>query len=222
MIAPISKLGRRAWLGQLSALAVVSGCQPFEPVTNLELRDFDDEAAAMRWMREEEKLARDLYLTLGERFPGVHQFANIAQSEQHHMDAMRGLLAAAGEADPIVDDKVGVFQEPELAQLYQALLVAGESSEIDALRVGAEVEELDIADLDNAIAGTDDPQAHSVYTHLRQGSCNHLRAFVRGLQKRGHEYAPQHLDREVFDAALAQAHGGHGRGHGHGHGHGAR
>ena len=212
--------GRRAWLGQLGALALVaSGCKrtgvdedPLDP------HEFADPAAAMRWMREEEKLARDVYLTLSERFPGVHQFTNIARSEQRHMDAMRGLLAGADEADPVEDDAVGAFHEPQLGALFEALVAAGERSEVDALRVGAELEELDIADLDRALVGNPDPSAQSVYALLRQGSCNHLNAFTRGLAQRGHEYAPQHLERAAYEAALARA--TNGRGHGRGHGHG--
>lgn len=42
-------------------------------------------------MREEEKLARDVYLTFGEKW-GLTLFTNIAKSEQTHTDAVKTLL----------------------------------------------------------------------------------------------------------------------------------
>ena len=47
------------------------------------------------YMREEEKLARDVYLTLYELW-GAEIFANISESEQQHMDAY---LSGLEEAD---------------------------------------------------------------------------------------------------------------------------
>lgn len=221
-----SKAGRRAWFGRCGGLALlggsVAGCKaPLEPSSSAnDPRAWTDERAAMRWMREEEKLARDVYLELGARWPEIHQFQNIASSEQRHMDAMRSLLAAAHEQDPVEDESVGVFEQPELAELYAALVDAGRTSALAALEVGAEIEEIDIADLDRALALTDDPRAKTIYGQLRYGSCNHLQAFTRGLSRRGHEYTPKHLDEQTFAAALAQAHGGRGHGPGHGQGHG--
>ena len=42
-------------------------------------------------MRLEEKLARDVYLTLGETYK-QRMFVNIPESEQRHMDAVKALL----------------------------------------------------------------------------------------------------------------------------------
>ncbi len=67
-------------------------------------------------MREEEKLVCDVYLTLADMW-GVQVFANIAQAEQTHMDSVLGLLDAYEIADPILDDSIGVFVDPELQQL---------------------------------------------------------------------------------------------------------
>mgnify|MGYP003589105545 CR=1 FL=1 len=43
----------------------------------------DAEKKGLLLMREEEKLARDLYLALYDKW-GTRAFSNIAQSEQHH------------------------------------------------------------------------------------------------------------------------------------------
>ena len=139
-------------------------------VTSTELTD-------LRYMREEEKLARDVYRALSQRH-GTQMFANIAASEQTHMDALSGLLRRYGATDSAPAE--GRFTIPELAALYPALVARGQTSEAEALGVGADIERLDIADLDKAIARTSRADILAVYQRLRQGSENHLRAFTGG------------------------------------------
>jgi hypothetical protein len=140
------------------------------------------ELADLRYMREEEKLARDVYRAML-RSHATPVFANIAASEQTHMDALGGLLRQYGveEATPAE----GRFTISELGGLYQTLVARGQTSAAEALRVGAEIERLDIADLDEAIARTDRGDIIAVYQRLRQGSENHLRAFTGGGGGRG-------------------------------------
>ncbi|MCP4143444.1 MAG: DUF2202 domain-containing protein [Chloroflexi bacterium] len=49
------------------------------------------ETDGLAFMREEEKLARDVYLTLYEQWE-LRPFSNIAESEQKHTDAVKNLL----------------------------------------------------------------------------------------------------------------------------------
>ena len=58
-----------------------------------------DETADLLYMREEEKLARDLYLAFYDRY-GLPAFSNIAAAEQRHMDAVRYVLEGYGLVDP--------------------------------------------------------------------------------------------------------------------------
>jgi hypothetical protein len=58
-----------------------------------------EETAALLFMREEEKLARDVYNTLYEIW-GQPTFTNIAASEQTHMDEVKLLLERYSLADP--------------------------------------------------------------------------------------------------------------------------
>ena len=51
------------------------------------------EKESLTLMRQEEKLARDVYLTLGENYD-LPVFTNIPRSEQRHMDQMGELLDA--------------------------------------------------------------------------------------------------------------------------------
>jgi len=142
------------------------------------------------YMREEEKLARDVYLTLYELW-GAEIFANISESEQRHMDAVKNLITRYGLVDPVVDDAVGVFTNPYFAGLYDELVMAGESSPEEALKVGVHIEELDIADLELALQEISMRAVRRVFQNLRDGSYNHLSAFQRNIESSGMESSRQ-------------------------------
>jgi len=163
-----------------------------------------EETATLSHMREEEKLARDVYLALHKAW-GLRIFANIAASEQKHTDALANLLARHGIPDPVVDDTPGVLIDEELSELCEKLIDSGEKSLVNALLVGATVEDLDIADLEIAIAETDKPDLRRVYSNLLRGSENHLRAFVAWLAGQDETYTPQFISQERFDEIIGAA-----------------
>ncbi len=144
------------------------------------------------YMREEEKLARDVYRTLYDKW-GMQVFANIARSEEQHTLAVKALLARYNLTDPVVDDAVGVFQNADLRALYEKLVADGSASAAAALRVGATIEDLDIRDLRVALARTDNADIAAVYENLMRGSRNHMRAFYRQLQQAGETYVAQYI-----------------------------
>jgi hypothetical protein len=159
------------------------------------------EAEDLLLMREEEKLARDTYLTLYDLW-GSNTFANIARSEQRHMDTMEAMLQSYGLPDPVVDDTVGVFANATLAGYYDELVQRGAPSLLDALHVGAFIEELDIADLRTAIDRSDEPPLINAYENLLAGSRNHLRAFVSQISLLGVTYTAQVLAQDDVDAIV--------------------
>jgi hypothetical protein len=176
----------------------------------------EEERAGLVFMREEEKLARDVYTTLGDVW-GTQIFSNIAQSEQTHTEAVRQLLEKYTIVDPVVDDTVGVFTDKRFDALYQQLVGKGKTSLVAALQVGAEIEDLDIRDLDIEIAKTNNEDILMVYEQLQRGSRNHLRAFVRQLTARDASYEPQYISSAVFAAILqGDTERGSGRGWGGG------
>lgn len=181
------------------------------------------ETATLVFMREEEKLARDVYLVLHQQWQ-IPVFSNIASSEQQHTDKVKGLLQTYRLADPVTNDTVGVFQNPQLASLYAQLVAQGKTSAIEALQVGALIEETDIADLQKAIAGTTRPDIVQVYSNLMRGSRNHLRAFVGQLAAQGGAYTAQVLPQAEVDAIASSAteRGGNGRSGSGGGGRGGR
>ena len=179
----------------------VTSSEIIEPLQTGELDE--QEIADLLWMREEEKLARDAYLYLADKW-GLRIFANISRSEQQHMDSMLHMIELYGLTDPVGDHPQGVFTNPDLQDLYDALIAEGSQSQIDALYVGATIEEVDIIDLKRAIADTDNPDLVQAYSGLMCGSENHLRAFVRNIeQQTGETYIPQYLDQATYDAIMA-------------------
>lgn len=169
------------------------------------------EAADLQFMREEEKLAHDVYVALYEKW-GVVTFDNIAQSEQVHTDTIAALLERYGVSDPAAGEPVGAFENADLQALYDQLVAQGSQSVADALKVGGAIEEIDILDLEKRVAETDKADVQQVYENLKLGSYNHLRAFVNVLSAQtGEQYAPQYLTQDAYNTILA---GSNGRGRG--------
>lgn len=137
-------------------------------------------AADLQFMREEEKLALDVYTELSKRW-NVPVFQNISRSEQRHVQAVSQLLSAYGIADPAADKPAGAFANARLQQLYDRLMAQGATSMAEAFKVGKAIEETDIADLDERIARATAPDVVTVFRNLRAASENHLAAFERQL-----------------------------------------
>jgi hypothetical protein len=162
-----------------------------------------DEAADMLFMREEEKLARDVYLTLFDAW-GLTPFANIAVSEQSHMNAMLLLLRKYRLPDPAAGNSIGEFTDPDLQTLYDTLIARGLGSAVEGLKVGALIEEVDMRDILAAIGRSTKTDITAVYENLICGSRNHLRAFVNSIEAlTGVPYAAQLLDQAAVDAIVA-------------------
>ncbi len=168
------------------------------PVQNIS----KDEKDGLLFMREEEKLARDVYTTLYEKWR-LPIFTNISQSEQSHTEAVRTVLIKYDIGDPVLDNSTGKFINTDLAKLYTDLVAEGRTSEVEALKVGALIEDLDIKDLQERIAQTDNDDIKLVYQNLMKGSRNHLRAFVSQIKSRGEVYKPIYITQEEFDAILS-------------------
>jgi len=131
-------------------------------------------------MRIEEKLARDVYIVMGELW-NHKVFLNIQLSEQKHMEAVKRLLDKYSVPDPLTTDSVGVFPDPQFQLLYDQYIQQGNQSLNEALLVGKAIEELDIADLTFQLTFVDNPDIIRVYQNLKAASENHLAAFLRCL-----------------------------------------
>jgi hypothetical protein len=178
----------------------------------------ENEKAGILLMREEEKMARDIYQSLNEKWNQV-PFSHISESEIYHMSQMKALIDKFQLTDPVTKnaDKRGVFENSSLKKLYDELLLSGNTSLEAAFRAGAKVEEVDIRDLKAEMAKTINEDIKSTYTYLVRASENHLRAFVRNLNSINISYTPVVLSKDEFDAILNSSKGrGMGMGQGKG------
>lgn len=157
----------------------------------------------LRYLREEEKLARDVYNAMHKRY-GQRIFSNIPKAEQRHMDAVLQLLTAYGLDDP-AKKKPGRFRNRELQKLYDELVKQGASSREEAFLAGALIEETDILDLQTAIRQTDKEQIRSVLEMLLGGSQRHLNAFVRNYEAVSEKpYSAQRMKQAEVDRILGR------------------
>jgi len=124
------------------------------------------------------------------------------------MDMVGILIRKYNLEDPVEEtgDRIGIFKDQKLQKLYKQLVEKGKRSLIDALQVGATIEDVDIKDLEDAIERTDNEDIKVVYQNLMKGSRNHMRAFVRILRRFGGDYKPQFISEEEFKKILSTKH----------------
>jgi hypothetical protein len=169
----------KAWFG-LCALLMLWSLAPVGYAQTVTLTAAEE--SWLTYMREEEKLARDVYLFLYDKWQS-RIFKNIAASEQTHMNAVKTLLDRYGIADPAAGKAEGEFANQELQALYDDLVEDGSVSLVEALNVGVFIEETDIDDLNAGIGSTRRKDIITVYSNLLAGSYNHLDAFNANLAK---------------------------------------
>ncbi len=167
------------------------------PIETLSTKERD----GLIMMREEEKLAHDVYVTLYEKW-GVNVFSNIARSELTHTESVRYLLERYNIEDPVKDNTFGVFSSKAFSDLYVNLVSKGQESLVSALMVGATIEDLDIKDLNELSTKVDNKDILEIYTNLTRGSRNHLRSFSKQLAKQGETYSAQYLTQEEINNIL--------------------
>ena len=154
-----------------------------------------EEVEGLMLMREEEKMAHDVYSSFYDKF-GLRVFANIANSESKHMEAVLWLINSYKLTDP-ASNELGVFENADIQNLYNKFMAEG-VNEVEALKIGASIEEYDIADLEKLISETGNMYIVRVYTNLLNGSKNHLRAFVKNLSSRNVVYQPSILSQTEY------------------------
>lgn len=165
-----------------------------------------NEVADLKFLREEEKLARDVYMYSFDKYQ-ISIFNSISQSEQQHLDSVLNLLNKYGITDPASTQR-GVFQNAELQVLYNSLTAQSAISSTEALKVGATIEDLDIKDIDDFINNTTKYDLLSVYDNLTCGSKNHIRAYTSQLALSGVNYIPQYITITYYNTILSESNGG--------------
>lgn len=143
----------------------------------------ETEAAGLLFMREEEKMARDVYAYLYEKYK-LPVFKNITKSENVHMSAVLRLIEGFKITDNSSNNP-GEYTNEHITELYGQLIEMGNVSVIEALKVGVLIEQTDIADLQKELLTVENSSIKTVYGNLLKGSEAHLKAFTWNLKVRG-------------------------------------
>ena len=174
---------------------------------------------SLEYMYEEERLAKEVYLSIYQKQP-VRQLYRIAtNSETRHISAVEALARKYGVR--LYPQRVGVYRNPHIQSLFNSLYAKGVRSQKDALEVGCMVEVTDVEDLNRYIATAQRAGASDVvqtYEFLRRGSYNHYWAFDRGLKSLGVSNGCCALGSKYCHPEYPQNQRGRGRGRGRGHG----
>lgn len=146
----------------------------------------DEQKDTLFFMFQEEKVARDVYITLGELYPDESTFANIQLSEQEHILSVQVLCERYGIDTSNVnlsleDDYVGQFELLAMQELYNQCIELGQASHLEALKVGRLIEVTDIEDLEHAAEGMPSDVV-KVFENLKEGSLSHLDAFETAIE----------------------------------------
>lgn len=191
-------------LGLLS-VGFFTGCSNEDTPTGSALENSsltETDKDALLFMLEEEKLARDTYAYLDGLY-NKGQFAKIKSSEQSHMDAIANLLEQFGITYYVMPH--GEFSDTDIQELYDQFILKGTIDSVNALEVGATIEDLDIVDLESYITDLSNPSIIGVFELLQCGSRNHLRGFTSALNVAGISYTPQFLTANAYDLIIRDA-----------------
>lgn len=190
------------------ATLIISSCVNDDNIAN---EQFMKEAAVetilttqeiedLLFLREEEKLAKDVYLFSFEKY-NLQIFKNISNSEAQHISSVLNLLNKYNIDDP-ASLEIGIFNNVDLQSIYNILIEQSSISLLEALKVGNKIEDLDIKDLSLNETRTDKLDLLLVYTSLKCGSRNHLRNFNNQLLQNDGFYIPEFISQEDFNGII--------------------
>ena len=180
-------------------IVLVTACNKDENNVLIENSLSSTEESALIFMIEEEKLALDTYTYLGELW-GNNQFLNIQKSEQSHVNAVSNLIDKYNLTFTMLPE--GEFVNEELQSLYDQFIIEGNKNQLDALLIGATIEDLDIVDLEELMQSISSNDILNVFESLQCGSRNHLRAFVGSINQMDGTYVPQYLSVDEFNEII--------------------
>ncbi|MEA2042607.1 MAG: DUF2202 domain-containing protein [Bacteroidota bacterium] len=163
-----------------------------------------NEKAGLIYMYEEEKLAHDVYFFLSKKYT-IPVFKNINRSEAYHMSMVLDLIKKYELNDPS-GKALGQFENKELQSLYNNLTEKGSKSIVDALEVGATIEDVDIFDLEKLEKEAKNTDIKKLYELLICGSENHMRAFTGHLEFKNVPYSPQYISKSRYEEIKTSEH----------------
>ncbi len=182
-------------------LLALSSCQETESPSN-EAVISAAELETLLFMREEEKLAHDVYVYAFEKY-GLPIFQNIANSESSHVLSVLRVMETYQIQDPLSGStNLREFTDPTLIKIYSDLRTRVDLSLNESIKVGLFIEDLDIYDLENALSETDKVNISTLYANLECGSKNHMRAFYDQATSVGITYTPEFISQSDYSSII--------------------
>lgn len=154
-----------------------------------------DEIEFLYAVREDEKLARDIYNSFYSLYASK-PMSNIAKAEENHIAAVERLFYFYSINYPAVGE-AGVFADATRQSYYNELISKG-TTLLDAYKAAAYLEEKDIADYEAVLPSITNPNIKLVIEHLIKGSINHFKATLRQIDALGGEYQAAVLSQERY------------------------
>jgi len=158
-----------------------------------------EEKTDIQKLREEEKLARDIYIKAYNTYE-YFAFVNLYKGEQIHMDNLLNLEMQYMVEDIILPD-TGKYVDESIQNFYNNHLSQITTSATDAFKVGMTTEEMIIYDIQNFENNTEEADILKVYSKIKCWSRNHLRLnynFLNGDTL----YQPQYITIEEYNAII--------------------
>ena len=153
----------------LAAVALAPGATAVTTLTTAQ-------KSQLKYLAEEEKLARDVYAYLAKNVTN-QKFSNISRSEQTHMNYMATLLTKYKVTNPTKGKAAGVFVNKDIQGLYNALTKEGKVGVLEAFGVGVKVENVDIGTLKEILAKSLPADVKAALELMLAASYNHLEAY---------------------------------------------
>jgi len=117
-----------SFLALIAASSIIAAILPVNSYNSTSRINADpiteEEIQGLLYMREEEKLARDVYLKMLEKY-NARVFDNISEAEQRHMDFVKEMLDKFSVTDPVTNNDPGVFSNSDLSAAYNRLIEQG-------------------------------------------------------------------------------------------------
>jgi hypothetical protein len=163
----------------------------------------ESELTSLIKMKDEEKLARDVYSALYQKW-GSTVFSRISTAENNHLNAIVGILQYYNSTDTLISE-AGMFADMNVQNLYNSLVAKAYETIEDAYKTGALIEEMDIKDLRDALTATSNANITLVFENLERGSRNHLRSFYNQLTALGLVYTPIYITEADYSQIVSSA-----------------
>jgi len=159
-----------------------------------------DEIEFIYAIREDEKVARDLYFSFFGTF-GLKPFENIGKAEDNHIKATEKLFDYYEIDYPALSEN-GKFENAIRQKLFDSLLLKG-TPELEAFKVMAMLEESNIVEYGEVLKTIANPNIKIVIENLARASANHFKAAIRQITALGGTYRPALMTQEQYRAVIA-------------------